>query len=108
MTGDEPTPADVAAYQVQIGCWNPENWLSYHGDQTGRLGELMGPNLFGQPCTVVGTHHDPEHEWPDGRRGITLLGLVTGDVRAELGAEVLSQHGNTTVVLVGHREAVSR
>ena len=69
--------------------FDPENWLSYHGDQRMLIGALMGPGYGGVGMsTVVAARFDPDFEWPDGLRGRTQLGMVSGDVREELRAEL--------------------
>jgi hypothetical protein len=87
--------AGMATYNVEVDYWGPENWLTFRGDQRPTVGAVMGPRYRRQGhesdalCTVVAARYEPDHDWGDGgKMGRTQLGLVTGDVTAELGHQV--------------------
>lgn len=92
---------------VSLDCWPPENWLTYHGDQTHMVGSLLGPTITQPPerCTVVAAIYDPGHVWDDrepgqpGATGRTRLGLATGDQRRAMGAQVRATTDGKVTVL---------
>jgi hypothetical protein len=86
----------------------PENWLTYHGDQTRLVGTLMGPGygptLAETMFTVIAARYEPNFIWedrPPERNGIgrTQLGLVTGDVRGEMSHQIQTINEDGVVMI---------
>lgn len=85
-----------------------DNWLTYHGNAAESVGKLMPERMDGwKHITVLAAVYEPDHEWPDGRKGRTKLGVVEGDARAHGQQIVQATHPDGRVVTMIAQEAAA-
>lgn len=91
--------SETTMIDMKVDVWPADHWLSFHGNHLESVGILMGPGwpakigLPGKMSTVTTAVFDPDHEWPDGRKGMTRLGLVKEAVALKSFVQVKQQDG---------------